>query len=146
MHSSPLPDSYGRLLTYLRVSVTDRCDMRCLYCMAEEMTFLPKAEILSFDEMERLCGAFIRHGVRRLRVTGGEPLVRRDVMTFFRAMGGWLNRPEGQAGLDELTLTTNGSRLAEFAAELRACGVRRINVSLIRSIPPASPALRGGGT
>lgn len=130
MNMAPMPDAYGRLLTYLRVSVTDRCDMRCIYCMAEDMTFLPKAEILSFTELERLCGAFIRHGVRRLRITGGEPLVRRDVMSFFRAMGGWLNRPDGQAGLDELTLTTNASRLADYADELRACGVRRINVSL----------------
>ncbi|WP_010507883.1 GTP 3',8-cyclase MoaA [Komagataeibacter europaeus] len=128
--TAPLPDSYGRLLTYLRVSVTDRCDMRCIYCMSEDMTFLPKAEILSLDELGRLCASFIRHGVRRLRVTGGEPLVRRDVMDFFREMGGWLNRPDQQAGLDELTLTTNASRLAEFADGLRACGVRRVNVSL----------------
>ena len=136
MDMAPLPDSYGRLLTYLRVSVTDRCDMRCIYCMAEDMTFLPKAEILSLTELERLCAAFIRHGVRRLRVTGGEPLVRRDVMAFFREMGQWLDRPQGQPGLDELTLTTNASRLAEFADGLHACGVRRINVSL-DSLDPA---------
>ncbi|ATU72594.1 Molybdenum cofactor biosynthesis protein A [Gluconacetobacter sp. SXCC-1] len=136
MDNTPLPDSYGRLLTYLRVSVTDRCDMRCIYCMAEDMTFLPKAEILSLTELERLCAAFIRHGVRRLRITGGEPLVRRDVMAFFREMGQWLGRPGGQPGLDELTLTTNASRLAAFAEDLRACGVRRINVSL-DSLDPA---------
>ena len=136
MDIAPLPDSYGRLLTYLRVSVTDRCDMRCIYCMAEDMTFLPKAEILSLTELERLCASFIRHGVRRLRITGGEPLVRRDVISFFREMGHWLGRADGQPGLDELTLTTNASRLAEFAADLHACGVQRVNVSL-DSLDPA---------
>lgn len=136
MNHAPLPDSYGRLLTYLRVSVTDRCDMRCIYCMAEDMTFLPKAEILSLSELERLCAAFIGHGVRRLRVTGGEPLVRRDVMSFFHEMGKWLHRDTSQPGLDELTLTTNASRLAEFADGLHACGVRRVNVSL-DSLDPA---------
>ena len=119
-------DPFGRHISYLRVSVTDRCDFRCVYCMAEDMTFLPKAEILSLEELERLCGAFIRLGVRKLRLTGGEPLVRRNVMSLFRGLG----RHVAAGTLDELTLTTNGSQLARYAEELRACGVRRINVSL----------------
>jgi cyclic pyranopterin phosphate synthase len=118
-------DPFGRDITYLRVSVTDRCDFRCVYCMAEDMTFLPKAEILSLEEMERLCAAFIGLGVKKLRITGGEPLVRRDVMRLFEALGRRLGD-----GLDELTLTTNGSQLARFAEPLRAAGVRRVNVSL----------------
>jgi cyclic pyranopterin phosphate synthase len=119
-------DPYGRSISYLRVSVTDRCDLRCVYCMAEDMTFLPKAELLSLEELDRLCGAFISLGVRKIRLTGGEPLVRRDVMTLFRSLGARL----GAGGLDELTVTTNGTQLARYAAELRAAGVRRINVSL----------------
>jgi cyclic pyranopterin phosphate synthase len=124
-HPAPLIDPFGRAITYLRVSVTDRCDLRCVYCMAEDMTFLPKAEILSLEELDRLCGAFVALGTRKIRLTGGEPLVRRDVMTLFRTLGARLGR-----GLDELTLTSNGTQLARFAPELFAAGVRRINVSL----------------
>ena len=119
-------DPFGRKITYLRVSVTDRCDFRCVYCMAEDMTFLPKAEILSLEELDRVCSAFVRHGVRKLRMTGGEPLVRRNIMALFRSLGRHLRTGE----LDELTLTTNGSQLARYADELRDVGVRRINVSL----------------
>jgi cyclic pyranopterin phosphate synthase len=122
---SPMIDPFGRAITYLRVSVTDRCDLRCVYCMAEDMSFLPKADILSLEELDRLAGAFIRLGTRKIRLTGGEPLVRRDVMTLFRSLGARLG-----AGLDELTVTTNGTQLARFADELRAAGVRRLNVSL----------------
>jgi cyclic pyranopterin phosphate synthase len=119
-------DPFGRTITYLRVSVTDRCDFRCVYCMAEEMTFLPKSELLSLEELDRVCSAFIGLGVKKLRITGGEPLVRRGIMTLFRALGRHL-----QAGaLSELTLTTNASQLARYAGELHACGVRRVNVSL----------------
>jgi GTP 3',8-cyclase len=118
-------DLFGRTITYLRVSVTDRCDFRCVYCMAEEMTFLPKAELLTLEELDRLCRAFVRLGVRKLRLTGGEPLVRRDIMTLFRSLGRQIG-----SGLDELTLTTNGSQLARYAGELADCGVRRVNVSL----------------
>jgi len=118
-------DPFGRAVTYLRVSVTDRCDFRCVYCMAEDMTFLPKAEVLSLEELERLCGAFVRLGVRKLRLTGGEPLVRKNVMSLVRGLSRHLGN-----GLDELTVTTNGSQLAKHAAELAACGVKRINVSL----------------
>ena len=119
-------DPFGRHVSYLRVSVTDRCDFRCVYCMAEDMTFLPKAELLTLEELDRVCGAFIGLGVKKLRLTGGEPLVRRDVMSLFRSLGRRLQ----SGGLEELTLTTNGSQLARFADELVACGVRRINVSL----------------
>jgi cyclic pyranopterin phosphate synthase len=119
-------DPFGRHITYLRVSVTDRCDFRCVYCMAEDMNFLPKAEVLSLEELDRLCSAFVRRGVRKLRLTGGEPLVRRNVMTLFRSLGRHLESGD----LDELTVTTNGSQLARFADELRDCGVKRINVSL----------------
>jgi cyclic pyranopterin phosphate synthase len=119
-------DPFGRSITYLRVSVTDRCDFRCVYCMAEDMTFLPKAEVLSLEELERLCAAFIRRGVRKLRLTGGEPLVRKNVMSLIRGLGRHL---DGGA-LDELTLTTNGSQLAKYAKELAAIGVRRVNVSM----------------
>jgi cyclic pyranopterin phosphate synthase len=121
-----LIDPFGRKITYLRVSVTDRCDFRCVYCMAEEMTFLPKAEVLSLEELDRLCSAFVRHGVRKLRLTGGEPLVRRDIMKLFRS----LSRHLRSGDLDELTVTTNGSQLARYAEELREIGVRRVNVSL----------------
>jgi len=119
-------DPFGRKITYLRVSVTDRCDFRCVYCMAEEMRFLPKAELLTLEELDRVCSAFIRLGVRKLRLTGGEPLVRRGIMGLFRSLG----RHIESGALDELTLTTNGSQLARHAAELRAAGVRRVNVSL----------------
>jgi GTP 3',8-cyclase len=118
-------DPFGRSITYLRVSVTDRCDFRCVYCMAEDMNFLPKADLLSLEELERLCAAFIRLGVKKLRLTGGEPLVRKGVMGLFERLGQRLGH-----GLEELTLTTNGSQLAQHAAGLRAAGVKRINISL----------------
>jgi GTP 3',8-cyclase len=119
-------DPFGRAITYLRVSVTDRCDFRCVYCMAEDMTFLPKKEILSLEELDRVCSAFVRQGVKKLRMTGGEPLVRRDIMKLFRS----LSRHLDSGDLEELTLTTNGSQLARFAHELADCGVKRVNVSL----------------
>ena len=118
-------DPFGRAITYLRVSVTDRCDLRCIYCMAEDMRFLPKAEVLSLEELDRLCTAFIRLGARKLRITGGEPLVRRDVQRLFERLGARLGH-----GLEELTLTTNGTQLAKHAEALAAAGVRRVNVSL----------------
>ncbi|MEM9524093.1 MAG: GTP 3',8-cyclase MoaA [Pseudomonadota bacterium] len=121
-----LIDPFRRAITYLRVSVTDRCDFRCVYCMSENMTFLPKKELLTLEELDRLCSAFIRLGVKKLRVTGGEPLVRRGIMGFFDAMA----RHLASGALRELTLTTNGSQLEKFAAPLAAAGVRRINVSL----------------
>ncbi len=124
--TAPLIDPFARPISYLRVSVTDRCDFRCVYCMAENMTFLPKAELLTLEELDRLCSAFIRLGVHKLRITGGEPLVRRDILTFFRGMSRHLD----SGALRELTLTTNGSQLARFAGDLAAAGVRRINVSL----------------
>ena len=124
--NAPLIDPFQRAISYLRVSVTDRCDFRCVYCMAENMQFLPKKELLSLEELDRMCSTFIRLGVRKLRITGGEPLVRRDIMTFFDAMGRHLD----SGALDELTLTTNGSQLARFADQLYAAGVRRVNVSL----------------
>jgi cyclic pyranopterin phosphate synthase len=123
---APLVDPFARAITYLRVSVTDRCDFRCVYCMAEDMTFLPKAEVLTLEELDRLCSAFIGLGVRKLRLTGGEPLVRRNVMGLIRGLGRHLD----SGALDELTLTTNGSQLARYADELADAGVRRINVSL----------------
>jgi GTP 3',8-cyclase len=119
-------DGFGRQVTYLRISVTDRCDFRCLYCMAEDMTFLPKTEVLSLEELDRVTSAFVDLGVRKLRLTGGEPLVRKNVMSLIRNLGRHLE----SGALDELTLTTNGSQLARFADELYDCGVRRINVSL----------------
>jgi cyclic pyranopterin phosphate synthase len=122
---NPVIDPFGRAITYLRVSVTDRCDLRCVYCMAEDMTFLPRAEILSLEEIERLATVFIGLGVRKLRITGGEPLVRRNVISLFAGLGTYLGN-----GLDELTLTTNGTQLARHAAALADVGVRRINVSL----------------
>ncbi|WP_138467944.1 GTP 3',8-cyclase MoaA [Poseidonocella sp. HB161398] len=123
---TPLIDPFARPVSYLRVSVTDRCDFRCVYCMAENMTFLPKKELLTLEELDRLCSAFVRMGVEKLRITGGEPLVRRGIMTFFGAMARHLD----SGALKELTLTTNGSQLGRFAADLAATGVRRINVSL----------------
>ncbi len=128
--NASLIDPFGRHVSYLRVSVTDRCDMRCLYCMAEDMVFLPRPEVLTLEELERLCRAFIGLGTRRIRVTGGEPLVRRGIEDFMRSLGDWLDRPAGQPGLDELTITTNGSQLTRFAPLLRTAGVRRVNVSL----------------
>ncbi len=124
--SSPMTDPFGRTISYLRVSVTDRCDLRCFYCMSEDMTFLPKADLLTLEELDRLCSAFIAKGVKKLRLTGGEPLVRRNVMSLVRS----LSRHLQTGSLRELTMTTNGTQLARFASELRDCGVRRINVSL----------------
>ncbi|MBP9183839.1 MAG: GTP 3',8-cyclase MoaA [Fuscovulum sp.] len=126
MTSAPLIDPFARAISYLRVSVTDRCDFRCTYCMAEHMTFLPKADLLTLEELDRLCSAFVRLGVQKLRITGGEPLVRKGILTFFQAMSRHLQ----SGALKELTLTTNGSQLAKFAAPLADLGVRRINVSL----------------
>lgn len=123
---APLIDPFARPISYLRVSVTDRCDFRCVYCMAENMTFLPKADLLTLEELDRLCSAFVQLGVEKLRITGGEPLVRKGIMTFFRAMSRHLQ----SGALRELTLTTNGSQLGKYAAELAECGVKRINVSL----------------
>ena len=121
-----LIDPFARAITYLRVSVTDRCDFRCIYCMAENMAFLPKADLLSLEELDRLCSVFIAKGVSKLRLTGGEPLVRRGIMTLVSS----LSRHLDSGALKELTLTTNGSQLAKYADELKACGVERINVSL----------------
>jgi len=126
-----LIDPFARPISYLRVSVTDRCDFRCTYCMAEHMQFLPKKDLLSLEELDRLCSTFIGLGVEKLRITGGEPLVRRDIMTFFRAMSRHLK----SGALRELTLTTNGSQLARFAGELADAGVRRVNVSLDTLVP-----------
>ncbi|MEP0708797.1 GTP 3',8-cyclase MoaA [Parvibaculum sp.] len=132
---TPLPDApaapqmidpHGRAVTYLRVSVTDRCDFRCVYCMSEHMNFLPKKDLLTLEELDRLCSAFVAKGVRKLRLTGGEPLVRRDVMTLIRSLGRHLET----GALEELTLTTNGSQLARYADDLFAAGVRRVNVSV----------------
>ena len=119
-------DPFGRPISYLRVSVTDRCDFRCVYCMAEDMTFLPKADVLSLEELDRLCSAFVALGVRKLRLTGGEPLVRRNIVGLIRSLG----RHIASGQLDELTLTTNGSQLARYAGDLAAAGMRRINVSV----------------
>jgi len=119
-------DPFGRRVSYLRVSVTDRCDLRCVYCMSEDMTFLPKAEVLTLEELDRLCGAFIGLGVDKIRLTGGEPLVRKNVISLFRNLGARL----GPGGLRELTVTTNGTQLVKMAGDLYSAGVRRINVSL----------------
>jgi len=119
-------DPFGRSISYLRVSVTDRCDFRCVYCMSENMSFLPKQDLLTLEELDRLCTVFVDKGVQKLRITGGEPLVRRDIMTLFRS----LSRHLVSGRLEELTLTTNGSQLGKYASELADCGIRRINVSL----------------
>lgn len=121
----PLVDPFGRKITYLRISVTDRCDLRCQYCMAENMTFLPKGDLLTLEELERVATAFIRRGVNKIRITGGEPLVRRNVLALVENLGRQIGN-----GLEELTLTTNGTQLTRFAPALRDAGVRRINVSL----------------
>ena len=123
---APLVDPFGRAITYVRVSVTDRCDFRCVYCMSEDMTFLPKRDLLTLEELDRLCTVFVEKGVRKLRITGGEPLVRRNIMSLFAS----LSRHLASGALDELTVTTNGSQLARHAAELAGLGVKRINVSL----------------
>ena len=122
----PLVDPFARAITYLRVSVTDRCDFRCVYCMSEHMTFLPKADLLTLEELDRLCSAFVAKGVTKLRLTGGEPLVRRGIMTLFAS----LSRHLKSGALKELTLTTNGSQLEKYAAELASHGVERVNVSI----------------
>src|SRR5262252_9467362 len=132
MTNSSMIDPFGRHISYLRVSVTDRCDFRCVYCMAEDMTFLPKAELLTLEEMDRVCSAFVRLGVRKLRLTGGEPLVRKNVMSLIRN----LSRHLKSGALDELTLTTNGSQLGKYAGELADCGVKRVNVS-VDTLDPA---------
>ncbi|MFU1476404.1 GTP 3',8-cyclase MoaA [Roseovarius sp. C7] len=124
--TAPLIDPFQRAISYLRVSVTDRCDFRCVYCMSENMTFLPKKELLTLEELDRMCSTFVQLGVEKLRITGGEPLVRRDIMTFFRSM----TRHLDSGALKELTLTTNGSQLFRFADDLYAAGVRRVNISL----------------
>jgi len=128
MPETPLPmiDPFGRHVTYLRVSVTDRCDFRCVYCMSEHMTFLPKRDLLTLEELDRLCSAFVAKGVRKLRITGGEPLVRKNILWLFKA----LSRHLETGALEELTLTTNGSQLPKYAADLAAIGVRRVNISL----------------
>ncbi|MET0568824.1 MAG: GTP 3',8-cyclase MoaA [Hyphomicrobiaceae bacterium] len=124
--TAPMVDPFGRHVTYLRVSVTDRCDFRCVYCMSEHMSFLPKRDLLTLEELDRLCSAFVSRGVRKLRITGGEPLVRKNILWLFRA----LSRHLAGGALDELTLTTNGSQLPKYAAELRSLGVERVNISL----------------
>ena len=129
--STKLIDPFGRHVSYLRVSVTDRCDFRCVYCMAEDMTFLPKKDLLTLEELDRLCTAFVAKGVRKLRITGGEPLVRKNIMWLFEA----LSRHLKSGTLDELTLTTNGSQLPRFAKQLADCGVKRVNVSLDTLVP-----------
>ncbi|MSP43883.1 MAG: GTP 3',8-cyclase MoaA [Alphaproteobacteria bacterium] len=123
---APLIDPFGRHVSYLRVSVTDRCDFRCVYCMSEDMTFLPKRDLLSLEELDRMCSAFVARGVDRLRLTGGEPLVRRDILWLFRR----LSRHLDSGALQELTLTSNGTQMPKYARELYACGVRRVNISL----------------
>ena len=138
---APLIDGFGRTVTYLRVSVTDRCDLRCVYCMAEHMVFLPKAEVLTLEELDRIASAFVLTGTRKLRLTGGEPLVRKGFMTLVRRLARHLETGD----LDELTLTTNGTRLAEFASDLAAAGVRRINVSLDTLKPDVFARLTRGG-
>ncbi len=124
--AAPIVDPFGREITYLRVSVTDRCDFRCVYCMSEDMTFLPKRDLLTLEELDRVCSAFVRMGVRKLRLTGGEPLMRRNVMQLIHSLGRHLDG----GGLEELTITTNGSQLSRFSEGLHAAGVRRVNVSL----------------
>ena len=123
---APLIDPFGRSIEYLRVSVTDRCDFRCVYCMSEHMTFLPKKDLLSLEELDRMCTAFVRRGVKKLRITGGEPLVRKNILWLFQSLGRHLET----GALDELTLTTNGSQLEKYAGELKSAGVKRINVSI----------------
>lgn len=137
----PLVDGFGRTVSYLRVSVTDRCDLRCVYCMSEHMTFLPKAEVLTLEELDRIASAFVSLGTRKLRITGGEPLVRKGVMGLFER----LSRHLASGALDELTLTTNGTRLEEFAADLARLGVQRVNVSMDTLDPERFRVLTRGG-
>ncbi|MGO9134506.1 MAG: GTP 3',8-cyclase MoaA [Methylovirgula sp.] len=138
---APLVDPFGRKISYVRVSVTDRCDFRCVYCMSEDMQFLPRKDLLSLEEINRLCSAFIARGTKKLRITGGEPLVRRNIMSLFRD----LSRHLDSGALEELTLTTNGSRLALFAQELADCGVKRINVSVDSLDPDKFRAITSRG-
>ncbi len=135
-----LVDSFGRRITYVRMSVTDRCDLRCRYCMAERMTFLPKREVLALEEVSQLADIFIRRGVRKIRLTGGEPLVRRGILDLV----GWIGARLGD-GLDELTLTTNGTRLEHFASALHMAGIRRVNVSLDSRRPERFGHITRGG-
>ena len=128
--ASPLVDQFQRAITYLRLSVTDRCDLRCTYCMPERMQFLPRKDVLSLEELHELALGFIARGIRKIRLTGGEPLVRRDMMELVQALGRRIGASDGKGALEELTLTTNGTRLAEFADGLAAAGVKRVNVSL----------------
>jgi cyclic pyranopterin phosphate synthase len=137
----PLVDPFGRQITYVRVSVTDRCDLRCVYCMPEQMRFLPKRDVLTLEELDRLCSAFIALGVRRIRLTGGEPLVRKGIMDLVAALAGRLR----SGALEELTLTTNATRLAAVAHDLAGCGVRRINVSIDSLDPGRFATLTRGG-
>ena len=137
----PLTDAFGRTVSYLRLSVTDRCDLRCVYCMSEQMVFLPKAQVLTLDELERIATAFVGLGTRKLRITGGEPLMRKGVMGLIGA----LSRHLATGALEEITLTTNGTRLAELAGQLAAAGVRRINVSLDTLDPALFARLTRGG-
>ncbi|MGD0635418.1 MAG: GTP 3',8-cyclase MoaA [Beijerinckiaceae bacterium] len=139
--ASPLVDPFGRHVNYIRVSVTDRCDFRCVYCMAEDMEFLPKRDLLTLEELDRLCSAFVARGTKKIRLTGGEPLVRRNVMGFIRG----LSRHLETGALEELTLTTNGSQLAKFAGELAASGVKRINVSMDSRDPEKFKAITRWG-
>ena len=139
--AAPLVDAFGRTVSYLRVSVTDRCDLRCVYCMSERMTFLPKAEVLTLEELDRIASAFVALGTRKLRLTGGEPLVRKGVLGLVER----LSRHLSSGALAELTLTTNGTRLAEFACDLARFGVRRINVSLDTLKPDLFARLTRGG-
>ncbi len=141
VRSRSLVDGFGRTVSYLRVSVTDRCDLRCVYCMAEHMTFLPKAEVLTLEEIDRIATAFVGLGTRKLRLTGGEPLVRKGFLTLVERLARHLESGD----LDELTLTTNGTRLAQFAPDLAALGVRRINVSLDTLKPDLFARLTRGG-
>jgi pyruvate-formate lyase-activating enzyme len=139
--AAPLVDGFGRKVSYLRLSVTDRCDLRCVYCMAEQMIFLPKAELLTLEELDRVATAFVALGTRKLRITGGEPLVRKGVMDLIRSLG----RHLATGTLEEITLTTNGTRLAEFAGQLAEAGVKRINVSLDSLKPDLFKRLTRGG-
>ena len=140
--AKPLVDPFGRAITYVRVSVTDRCDFRCVYCMSEDMNFLPKRDVLSLEELDRLCSAFVGLGARKIRITGGEPLVRRGMMSLFRG----LSRHLTSGALDELTLTTNGSQLARFAGELADCGVSGSTSRSTRSTRTSSGRSRAGAT
>ena len=138
---TPLIDGFGRTVSYLRVSVTDRCDLRCVYCMAEHMTFLPKAEVLTLEELDRIATAFVGLGTRKLRLTGGEPLMRKGMLELVRHLGRHLQT----GALDELTLSTNGTRLREFAGDLADAGVRRVNVSMDTLNPDLFRRLTRGG-